>query len=420
MFDSRKELLEKIRLGEDTFLEYKEVRFSGSRITAPERTSLAEGLAAFANSRGGVFLLGVEDKTHEIVGIPLDRLELVERFVREVCHDSVEPPMAPVIERLFLPTITGDEAAIIKIEIPRSLFVHQSSGRYFHRVGSAKRAMSPDYLARLFQQRSQVRLIRFDEQTVSTATLDDLSDEIWDQFRTPRTGDNRDEVLTKLHLARRDENGSLRPTVAGILMASMDPTKWLPNAFVQAVAYRGTTIRAYTDDPYQLDASNITGPLNEQVEGACRFVAKNMKVAAFKDQGRVDLPQFDIGAVFEAVVNTVAHRDYSIHGSKIRLHLFQDRLELYSPGAIPNTMSLQDLPHLQSTRNEVIASLLAKCPVPLDMPSFTTHRRTMMDKRGEGVPVILEKSKILSGRDPEYQLIGDAELLLTIYAPTDQ
>ena len=420
MFESRKELLEKIRLGEDTFLEYKEVRFSGSRITAPERTSLAEGLAAFANSRGGVFLLGVEDKTHEIVGIPLDRLELVERFVREVCHDSVEPPMAPVIERLFLPTITGDEAAIIKIEIPRSLFVHQSSGRYFHRVGSAKRAMSPDYLARLFQQRSQVRLIRFDEQTVSTATLDDLSDEIWDQFRTPRTGDNRDEVLTKLHLARRDENGSLRPTVAGILMASMDPTKWLPNAFVQAVAYRGTTIRAYTDDPYQLDASNITGPLNEQVEGACRFVAKNMKVAAFKDQGRVDLPQFDIGAVFEAVVNTVAHRDYSIHGSKIRLHLFQDRLELYSPGAIPNTMSLQDLPHLQSTRNEVIASLLAKCPVPLDMPSFTTHRRTMMDKRGEGVPVILEKSKILSGRDPEYRLIGDAELLLTIYAPTDQ
>ena len=420
MFDSRKELLEKIRLGEDTFLEYKEVRFSGSRITAPERTSLAEGLAAFANSRGGVFLLGVEDKTHEIVGIPLDRLELVERFVREVCHDSVEPPMAPVIERLFLPTITGDEAAIIKIEIPRSLFVHQSSGRYFHRVGSAKRAMSPDYLARLFQQRSQVRLIRFDEQTVSTATLDDLSDEIWDQFRTPRTGDNRDEVLTKLHLARRDENGSLRPTVAGILMASMDPTKWLPNAFIQAVAYRGTTIRAYKDDPYQLDASNITGPLNEQVEGACRFVSKNMKVAAFKDQGRVDLPQFDIGAVFEAVVNTVAHRDYSIHGSKIRLHLFQDRLELYSPGAIPNTMSLQDLPHLQSTRNEVIASLLAKCPVPLDMPSFTTHRRTMMDKRGEGVPVILEKSKILSGRDPEYRLIGEAELLLTIYAPTDQ
>ena len=418
MYDSRKELLDKIRLGEDTFLEYKEVRFSGSRITAPDRRALAEELAAFANSRGGVFVLGVEDKTREIVGIPLDRLDLVERFVQDVCHDSIKPQIAPVIERLSLPTVTGDEAAVIRIDVPRSLFVHRSLGRYFYRVGSAKREMSPDYLARLFQQRSQVRLIRFDEQTVPTATLDDLSDEIWDRFRTPLTGNDRGEVLAKLHLARTDEDGSLRPTVAGVLMASSDPTKWLPNAFIQAVAYQGTTIREQIDDPYQLDASDIIGPLNEQVEGACRFVARNMKVAAVKDQGRIDLPQFDMGAVFEAVVNAVAHRDYSIHGSKIRLHLFQDRLELYSPGALPNTMSLQDLPHLQSTRNEVITSLLAKYPVPQETPTFTTHRRTMMDKRGEGVPVILQNSKKLSGRDPDYKLIGDAELLLTIYAPT--
>ena len=100
--------------------------------------------------------------------------------------------------------------------------------------------------------------------------------------------------------------------------------------------------------------------------------------------------------------------------------MFQDRLELYSPGAMPHAMSLQDLPHLQSTRNEVIVSILAKCPVPPEMPTLATHRRTMMDKRGEGVPVILENSKMLSGRVPEYRLIGDAELLLTIYAPADR
>ena len=420
MYDSRKEMLEKIRLGEDTNLEFEEVRFSGSRITAPHITALTDGLAAFANSRGGAFVLGVENGTREIVGIPLDRLELVQRCIQEVCHDSVEPPMMPVIERLLLPTTNGDEVAIIKIDVPSSLFVHRSSGGYFHRVRGEKRAMSPESLARLFQQRSQARLIRFDEQTVPTAALGDLSDKLWDRFRTPLTGNDRSDVLAKLHLARTDEDGSLRPTVAGVLMASSDPTRWLPNAFIQAVAYRGTTIRASTDDPYQLDASDIIGPLNKQIDGACRFVARNMNVAAFKDQGRIDRPQFDMEAVFEAVVNAVAHRDYSIYGSKIRLHLFQDRLELYSPGAIPNIMSLQNLPHLQSTRNEVITSLLAKCPVPPEMPSFTTHRRTMMDKRGGGVPVILENSKMLSGRDPEYQLIGDAELLLTIYAPADR
>ena len=330
MYESRKEMLEQIRLGEDTNLEFEEVRFSGSRITAPRIAALTDGLVAFANSRGGAFLLGVEDGTREIVGIPLDRLESVERCIQEVCLDSVEPPMMPVIERMFLPTTNGDEVAIIKIDVPSSLFVHRSSGGYFHRIRGVNRAMSPESLARLFQQRSQGRLIRFDEQTVPNATLDDLSDKIWGRFRTLRTGDNRDDVLAKLHLARSDENGSLRPTVAGVLMASSDPTKWLPDAFIQAVAYRGTTIRAHMDDPYQMDASDIIGPLNEQVEGACRFVARNMKVAAFNDQDRIDRPQFDMEAVFEAVVNAVAHRDYSIHGSKIRLHLFQDRLELYS------------------------------------------------------------------------------------------
>lgn len=419
MFDTRKELLDKIRLGEDTFLEYKEVRFSGKRVAGPRHTALADGLAAFANSRGGVFVLGVEDKTHEIIGIPLDRLESVERHVREVCRDFVEPIMAPVIERLFLPTVTGDEAAVIKIDVPRSLFVHRSPGGYMHRVGGEKRVMSPEYLARLFQQRSQVRIIRFDEQTVPDATLDDLPREIWSRFQTAYTGDKRDDVLAKLHLARMDEAGSLRPTVAGILMASADPREWLSSAYIQAVAYRGTTIRTSRHDPYQLDASDVAGPLNEQVEGACRFVAKNMKVAAFKDQGRMDRPQFDMAAVFEAVVNAVAHRDYSIHGSKIRLRLFQDRLELYSPGAIPNTMDLQDLPNLQATRNEVVTSLLTKCPVPPNIPWLETHRRTMMDRRGEGVPVILDNSIRLSGRTPEYRLIGDAELLLTIYAPAD-
>ena len=419
MFDTRKELLDKIRLGEDTFLEYKEARFAGKKVTGPDRKSLADELAAFANSRGGVFVLGVEDGTHEIIGIPLDRLESVERHVREVCRDSIEPALAPVIERLFLPTTTGEEAAVVRIDVPRSLFVHRSPSGYMLRVGSEKRVMSPEYLVRLFQQRSQARIIRFDEQTVPDATLDDLPREVWSRFRTVRTGDDRDDVLAKLHLARRDESGSLRPTVAGVLMASADPRRWLPNAYVQAVAYRGATIRTGTLDPYQLDAADVTGPLDAQIAGACRFVARNMKVAAFKDQGRVDRPQFDMAAVFEAVVNAVAHRDYSIHGSKVRLRLFRDRLELYSPGAIPNTLGLQDLPHLQATRNEVITSLLAKCSVPSNIPWLETHRRTMMDRRGEGVPVILDNSIRLSGREPEYRLIGDAELLLTIYAPAD-
>ena len=419
MFDSRKELLDKIRLGEDTFLEYKEVRFSGGRVTEPRRDSLADELAAFANSRGGVFVMGVEDGTREILGVPNERLDTAERFVHELCHDSMDPPIAPVIERLELPTTTGEDAAVIRIDVPRSLFVHRSPGGYMHRVGSARRIMSSEYLARLFQQRSQTRIIRFDGQTVSNATLDDLQPELWERFRTPRSPSERERFLSRLHMARADDEGTPRPTVAGLLTGSADARPWLPNAYVQAVAYRGTSIRAgASNDPYQLDAADIHGPLDTQIVDACRFVAKNMKTAAFKDQGRLDRPQFDMSAVFEAVVNAVAHRDYSIHGSKIRLRLFENRLELYSPGAIPNSMDVEDLGDLQSARNDVIASLLAKIPVP-DQSWLTTDRSTMMDRRGEGVRVILDNSERLSGRTPEYRLIGDAELLLTIHAPAD-
>ena len=426
MFDSTAELLERIRLGEDSFLELKAVRLSGSRLSSPHRDAVADELSAFANARGGVLVLGVEDKTREIVGIAIEALDEVERTVRDLCTDAVEPPLAPTIERLLLTNAASDRVPVIKVSMPRSLFVHRSPGGYLHRVGSAKRVMSTDYLARLFQQRSQTRMIRFDEQPVADAAIGDLRPELWQRFRTTRSDDDDRDFLTKLGLARQDDDGVTRPTVAGVLLASDDPRRWLPQAFVQAVAYRGDRISPRgAGSPYQLDAADITGPLDVQAIEASRFVAKNMKVAAFKDIGRRDLPQFALDAVFEALVNAVAHRDYSIHGSKIRLRLFENRLELYSPGGIPNTMSLASLPYRQAARNEALTSLLAKCPIPQAATWLETDRLTMMDKRGEGVRIILEDSETLSGHVPEYRLIDDAELLLTIYAadpmkmPTD-
>jgi len=414
MFDSIADLIDKIRLGEDSYLELKEVRFAGQKVSAPHKDSLADELAAFANSRGGVCVLGVDD-TREVLGIPLERLDLVEDFVRQICLDSITPPLAPVIERLNLPSTSGEQFPVLKIDVTGSLFVHKSPGGYLHRVGSAKREMAPDYLARLFQQRSQARIIRFDEQPVPGALLNDLADELWQRFASPRVQESREVLLDKLAMARPDADGTLRPTIAGVLMASKDPRRWLPNAFVQAVAYRGTEVLPQGDTVYQLDAQDITGPLDAQVLAACHFVRKNMDKYATKDEGRHDMPQYDMTAVFEALVNAVAHRDYSIHGAKIRLRMFADRLELYSPGAIPNTMTVESLPYRQAARNEAITSLLAKCSVP-ETDRADTGRSAMMDKRGEGVQLIISRTEQLSGQTPVFRLIDESELLLTIPA----
>ena len=417
MFDTKAELLEKIRLGESSFLEFKEVKFKGGRVHAPRRDSLADGLAALANSRGGVFVLGVADKTREVVGVPLERLDAAVVFVRNVCMDSIEPALEHVlVDRLLLPSSTGEEVAIVKVDVPRSLFVHRSPGGYLHRVADSKRPISPALLARLFDDRGQQHVVPFNEQTVPQARLEDLNPSLWSRFVTPRSDEDAATFLAKLGMAELDGEGLAKPTVAGVLMASDDPRRWLPNAYVQAVAYRGNDILAGSaNTAYQLDALDAIGPLDRQVADACRFVARNMKTAAFKHMGRTDRPQYDMAAVFEALVNAVAHRDYSIRGSKVRLRLFENRLELCSPGALHNSLTIESLRYRQSARNEAICSLLARCPIP-DEPWLTTPRQHMMERRGEGMPIILDNSIELSGKEPKIELFDHAELRLTIYA----
>ena len=410
MFETTNELLNQILLGEDSSLELKDLRYKGSRVNDPHRNSMADELAAMANTANGVFVFGVDDKSKVITGIPKNKLDIVETWLRDICNDLISPPLLCRIRKFSVPNVDGIERDIIRVDVPRSLHVHKSSGGYFKRIGSSKREMTPDILARLFQQRSQTRIIHFDEQPVPSATCDCLDKNLWEKFKTELSPENDNEFLHKLKLITKDEDGNVYPSVSGILLACKQPHEFLANAYIQAVSYRGTSRNA----AYQLDARDIVGPLDVQIFEAYRFVARNMKIFATKELGRVDIPQYAKQAVFEAIVNAATHRDYSIHGSKIRLHMFSDRLEIFSPGTIPNSMTIDSLPLRQSTRNELLTSLLARCPLPAE--ESTNVRKFYMDKRGEGVPIILTESKDLSGIFPEYHLIDDNELQLTIFA----
>jgi predicted HTH transcriptional regulator len=410
MLENISDLLKQIALGEDSILELKNISFKNDKISGPHRNGMADELAAMANTHTGIILLGVDDRTRSIEGIPWEKLDLVEDWLRAICNDLIEPPLDCLIRKLSLSVQEEKEKIIIRVDVPRSLFVHQSPGGYFCRIGSSKRQMKPDVLARLFQQRSQARLIRFDEQIVPGARLDELSPTLWNRFRTVISPPDDQEFLLKMKLISPGDNDVLCPTVSGVLMACETPDAFMPGAFIQAVCYRGIERNA----GYQLDAKDITGPLDIQIRDACRFVERNMRVYAIKAPNRIDTPQFSLNAVFEAVVNAVAHRDYSVYGSKIRLHLFTDRLEIFSPGTIPNTMTIDSLSERQSARNELLTSLLARCP--MNFNAVGSQRSSIMDKRGEGVPIILIESEQLSGVRPEYRLLDDAELKLTISA----
>lgn len=400
-------LLYRIRLGEDSEIEFKEVRIEGSKVKGPRRDSLADEIAAFANASGGTIVLGVEDQSRAVTGIPLEALDDVENFIREVCTNSIEPEVPAHILRLELPDKAGQQQPVIRMRIPKSLFVHRSPGGYYRRIGSAKREMAPDVLARLFQQRSQAGLIRFDEQAVPDSGLNDADAALYERFL--QAGNEPEQsLLRKLNLLRRDDSGGQRLSVAGALLITKRPTAWLPSAYIQCVAYSGR--RRYADD--QTDAQDCEGPLDQQISAAFHFVGKNMRVEAIKDPGRIDIPQFSEAAVYEAIVNAAAHRDYAVTGARVRVHLFQDRLEIASPGPLTNSMSVETLDKTTATRNETLTNLLGRYyeadPI--------TNRRNIIERRGEGVPIILRESEKLSGRKPEYELIGEQELRLTLWA----
>ena len=408
MSNSTNELLRQIKLGEDSILEYKTVSIIGTKVSAPSRHDMADELAAMANAFGGTVLLGVEDKTKTIVGIPENHLDSVEEWIRAICNDSIVPQLFCCIRKISLVNASGENKPIIRIDVPKSLFVHHSPGGYYQRLGSSKRQMSPEVLARLFQQRSQSRLIRFDESVVETASADCLKPELWKRFKTPLSPSDDMDFLLKMKLLAMNDQQEIHPTISGILLCTEHPEEYLPNAFIQAVAYRGTERNAM----FQMDAEDIVGPLDTQIIRACKFVQRNMRILAYKNPGRVDVPQYSLAAIFEAVVNAVAHRDYSIHGAKIRLQMFDDRLDLFSPGSIPNTMTIESMPLRQYSRNELITSLLSRCEIPKE--HNYSGLATMMDKRGEGIPIIFSESEKLSRKKPVYRLIDD-ELLLTIY-----
>lgn len=169
-----KELSRRIRLGEDSRLELKQVQFSGTRVAAPRRSDLADELAAMANTSGGTMVLDVDDKTRNLLGIPPERLDSVEEWIVGICEDSIEPPLDMKTHKVELHEADGRQALVVVIELDRSLFVHRSPGGYFRRQGSSKRRLRTEALARLLQERSQTRSIRFDETPVPKTSMDHI------------------------------------------------------------------------------------------------------------------------------------------------------------------------------------------------------------------------------------------------------
>lgn len=397
------DIVRQLRLGEDSRWEFKEIAFRGGHPHSPKRDSLANELAAFANGHGGVLLCGVTD-AGEVQGMTREQLDATERLIYQICADSIIPAIEIDVRRFEI-----DDKALLSVAVPAGYALHDSPGGTYRRVGSSARKMTSDERLRLAQQRGQARFLWFDEQIVPNTGFGTLDKALWKPLLSAEGALAPESALAKLALLAPDTAGIVRATVTGVLLCTRNPEAWLPNAVITATHYRGKD-RASG----QLDAQEITGPLNQQIADAMAFAVRNMRVAARKEPARVDMPQYSDRALFEALVNAVAHRDYSMRGSEVRLSMFEDRLEIQSPGALPNNLTVESMATRQATRNQILTSVLGRMPVGGVRGS--EERRYFMERRGDGVSIILRETRELCGRPPEYRLIDESEVCLIIPA----
>ena len=397
------DIVEQLKLGEASRWEFKRIEFRGRTLVSPSRENLADELGSFANSTGCICLCGVTGDGL-IQDLSRDQMVALNHLLGEASWDTLNPSLRIAVYHREL-----EGKKFVLVEVPQSHSIHERAGNAYIRETTSKHQISSGRKLRLAQNREKNRYLAFDRQTIPEAGFGTLSEELWetllsiDESTNPRVG------LRNMSLLASSSSGIDCATVAGVLLCTRSPHHWLPQATIMATHFRGLDRTAK-----QLDSQEIVGPLHTQIYDAVGFVVRNMRVAARKRPGRENMPQYSTTAVFEAVVNAVAHRDYSMTQRRIRLSMFEDRLEIESPGQLSDGMTIEGMALSQSTRNEVIASVFRR--IPVGSIAGSNLRQYLMDRSGYGVSTILNETYEIAGALPEYKLINQSSLVLTIPA----
>ncbi len=368
---TKTELLELIKNGENSGVEFKR--------DVIENRALAKELVAFSNLRGGRLILGVDDDGI-VVGITRPKLE---EWVMTACRDKIRPELIPYFE--IIKDVEPDkDVAVVQIERGWNVHhvLHDNHRTYYIRVGTQSREASPEELERLFQQRGTFRL---ETRGVSGSTAGDLDfrrlRDYFERIRGQRVPSNGgDEAVKKLLINTEflvEEESTAPATVAGLLLFSLNPNRFLPQAGIDAATYPGTekdyaskerhTIRgpmvplySTSKDEYSQEFHTVLVE-NGIVEQAIDFVKRNTGISASLADGarREEKWTYPQEAVREAIVNALVHRDYLLSSTDIELSIYEDRLEIISPGRLPNGITPERMVvGCRAARNQLIKDVM--------------------------------------------------------------
>lgn len=340
------ELIEILARGEDTKHQYKE--------NFHNVDSLAAEIVAFSNSGGGKIFIGVEDKSWSVKGLTKGDISRLNQLISNAATQSVRPPVNPVTENVSHP-----DGLVMVITIPDGISkpYMDNNAAIWVKSGSDKRKVtSREEMQRMFQSAG---LLHGDEIPANGISVSDIDLPFFKDFFLKEYGETLDSqqnpitnILENMNLAK---SGNLN--IAGALLFAKQAQFRLPAFTVKAVVYPGETI----DEDTYIDSRDIIGKISDIFQQIISFINMNIRQKqsskTVNSTGEPEIPRI---ALEELVANALIHRDYFI-SAPIRIFVFSNRIEIISPGHLPNNLSIKNILSGNSNiRNPILASFATK------------------------------------------------------------
>lgn len=340
----RADVLARIELGEDSTTQFKE------NIT--NNVSLAEEMVAFSNAIGGVIIVGVKDDG-QVRGLSFEDIRRINNMVSNAATDNIKPAITPLTKTV---KVEGKVLLLIEVKAGINKPYSTNSGVYVTKSGADKRRISQEELQRLFQESHNIYA---DEMVILDSSLADIDEKLLYRYYEKEYGKNIDEeeilpqqIVENLYLAK---NSKL--TLAGLLLFGKNPQLRRPAIVIKAVSFVGNDISG----TLYRDSEDIKGNIPELFKDSMGFLMRNLhKVQndkSINSIGELEIPKI---VLEELLANALIHRDYFID-APINIFIFDNRIEIISPGKLPNSLSVDNIKHgISVIRNPIITSFAAK------------------------------------------------------------
>lgn len=377
---------------------------------------LAKVITAMANSAGGKVVVGIEDKG-AVTGFNSDGTYTPEEF--EQCALMNCDP-SPDVASTRIPVINNEEESdfilVLEIEPSRNHVIRRKNdGTVYLRVGDKNMPLGYGQTLKLQYDKHQ---LVFEDEPVPDSSIEDIDHEVVDRFkRALGTSVPDEQALRSARFLTKD--GLL--TKAGVLLFAEHPTSFLPQARVRVLRFEGNALETGRSLNIIKDRT-FEGPIPKTVEGAAMFISGMLREFQYMDEHAKfqTIPEYPEFAWFEGLVNAVTHRDYSYAGEHIRISMYDDRMEILSPGKLPNTITLENMRTTRYARNPRIAKTLVAFGwvremnegvqrIYNEMQAAFLHDPIYSEPKGQYVKLTLENSstsRVLRSQDTLENQIG--------------